>query len=177
MILKYEELAWHFEAGTIIDFETVGAFDKHYKNYLQYRDIYPVIFGILSKEGIRIKYITNPDDIDELLEVIKEDLHVLQRPFWAFNTVFEQSIIKARFGMTIKFKELNTWRYESKRSAVKLFGISNFDDPFYGHGELVLDTWPEHYEVCVKHNRACLLKELEIWKHRFQAEFKYVEVP
>ncbi|NHI93771.1 MAG: hypothetical protein EAX96_14890 [Candidatus Lokiarchaeota archaeon] len=177
MIFKHEEPEWYFKIGTIIDLETIGKFNKRYKNYMQYKEVYPVIFGVITNQGMIIKYITHVDDIDELLDVIKCDLRKLPRPLWAFNCIFEQGIIKARFGMTIKFKELNAWRYESKRSAVKLFRISNFGDPFHGHGELVVDTWPEYYDKCVKHNRACLLKELEIWKHRFQAEFKYMEVP
>lgn len=160
-----------------MDFETIGSFDKRFHDHRQYREVYPVVYGTLTDEGIRIQYVTELEDLDELLETIEKELETLPKPFWAFNKNFEAWIIYNHLGKTIEFWELNAWRYESKRDAEILLNIPSFDDPFEGHGEQVLEAWPEHYQNCVLHNRACLLKEHQIWKARFDVQFTFVEMP
>ena len=166
-----------FNKGTIIDFETIGVFDKRYQDHRQYREVYPVIFGTLNDQGIRIQYIIDHEDIDEMLYTIETELKTLKQPFWAFNKMFEESIIYLHCGKTYEFWELNSWRYESKREAEKELNIPQFDDPFEGHGELVIEEWPGNHADCVLHNRACLLKEQEIWKGRYDVQFTFLGAP
>ena len=166
-----------FEKGTIIDFATIGVFDKRYQDYRQYREVYPVVYGTLNDQGIRIQYITRYEEIDELLDTINNELKTLKQPFWAFNKIFEESIIYLHFGKMYEFWELNSWRYESKREAEQVLNIPQFSDPFEGHGELVLEEWPDNHQDCVLHNRACLLKEHQIWKARYDVKIAFLEVP
>src|SRR4030042_1579417 len=79
-----EEIKSDFE-GTIIDLETVGYFDDRYVDSRRYRNIIPIIFGYLGKEGIRILCAKKEDSIPKLKEEIIGVLDSLARPFYAFN--------------------------------------------------------------------------------------------
>ena len=65
-----------------MDFETIGSFDKRFHDHRQYREVYPVVYGTLTDEGIRIQYVTELEDLDELLETIEKELETLPKPFW-----------------------------------------------------------------------------------------------
>ena len=44
----------------------------------------------------------------------------------------------------------------------------NLNGPFHGDGKLIEKAWNGgNVEDCMKHNRACLLKEAEIWNKRY----------
>ena len=176
MIHTLEESLDYSINGTIIDFEFIGEFQK-FLDYRAYINIYPVIFGTLNTNMIKIFYVKDEEDIPELLEVMNQELKSLSRPFWAFYKQCEQGIIYNRLGIPYEFWELNEWKFESKRSAEKKYDIPNFDDPFHGDGKLVWKAWEEgNIDDCVKHNRACLLKEAEIWKRRFNLEFSFLKL-
>jgi F0F1-type ATP synthase assembly protein I len=64
-----EKIKSDFE-GTIIDLETIGYFDDRYVDSRRYRHIIPIIFGFITKEGIRILYAKREDVIPKLKEEI-----------------------------------------------------------------------------------------------------------
>ncbi|MHA1784148.1 MAG: hypothetical protein ACTSX4_05130 [Candidatus Helarchaeota archaeon] len=164
----HEETTKILVNGTIIDFETIGEFDKRFSDHRQYAYILPVIFGTLEENKMKIFYVENEDEISELLEQIKSSLNELKEPFWAFNRRFEQGIIINQLGLNIEMQELQARRYESKKSVVKELNIPNFGDPFHDNGYLAMQAWlAGDVEECVKHNRACLLKEALICVQRF----------
>ncbi|MHA1278777.1 MAG: hypothetical protein ACTSRC_07310 [Candidatus Helarchaeota archaeon] len=151
--------------GTIIDFETIGSFNNASKNCERYRGIKPVIFGVLEKDQIRISYIRDEHAIIKLLNVIRHDLLELTRPLYAYNCAFERCIISNCLGLNCEFRELQVIPYMPKKKAVEQYGISNYNDPFNDNGKLCLEAWQKgHFDLCVQHNRACLLKERDILK-------------
>jgi len=153
--------------GTIIDFETIGEIHNNLKNDEKYKELRPVIFGTLDTSQIVVSYIEKTDSIPVLIELIKGRISDLTLPFYAFNCQFEQGIIKNNLGIQVEFKELQSRPYEKKERCCKIFGISSYDDPFNGNGDLCRKAWLEgRIEDCIKHNRACLLKEAEILKRR-----------
>jgi len=172
MIHLNEEPEQVFEEGTIIDFETIGTFDKRYLDHRALYDIHPIIFGFITHNGMHIHYVTDEEDTQELCQCIEEGLDRLPRPLFAFNKSFEQGVIYNRLQKHVKFWELNAWKFESKRTAEKVLGIPNFDDPFNGNGRLVVENFPHNINDCVKHNRACLLKEREIWFCRYHIKIR-----
>ena len=177
MVLVHQELNHKFHDGTIIDFETIGTFDRRYRDHRTLFDIYPVTCGTLHDEGLVIYYIDQEEEIAELLRLIDAKLGQLPEPFWAFNKAFEQGIIFNHLKKHVKIWELNAWKYEKKEKAVRALGIPNFDDPFHGDGRKVVEAWPTRVADCVKHNRACLLKEKSLWKCRFeQSQFRILKV-
>ncbi|MHA1784462.1 MAG: hypothetical protein ACTSVY_13400 [Candidatus Helarchaeota archaeon] len=177
MALIYEEDIEQEIKGTIIDFETIGSFRK-FLDYRAYLDIYPIVFGTLFTKKLRIHYVIDADDIPELLIIMNQEINTLPRPFWAFNMKCEQGIIYNRLGITVTFWELNKWQFESKRDAAKKLKITNFNDPFQGYGAACAKAFRKgNIEDILKHNRACLLTEAEIWKHRFNdITFKFMEI-
>jgi len=161
MIFLHEEVVENELTGTIIDFETIGQIHGSLE------DVLPVIFGFINKDALEIYYVEEQFHVSELLKIIDRELDNMQGELWAFNKSFEQGLIHVHLNRDIKFRELHSWKYESKRSAEAEYGIPNFNDPFFGHGELMEENFPHNIKDCVRHNRACLLKETEIWKHRF----------
>ena len=86
MVSTYsEKIEAHFE-GTIIDLETIGYFDDRYDDSRRYRNIIPVIFGYVNRDGIRILCAEDRDSIATIgVEIIKV-LDALKGPFYAFNS-------------------------------------------------------------------------------------------
>ncbi len=158
-----EKIKSDFE-GTIIDLETIGYFDDRYVDSRRYRQIIPIIFGFITKEGIRILCAKREDLIPQLKEEIIEVLDTLIRPFYAFNTDFERGVLFNHIGKRIKFEgELNWEKFESKRGVIQSLGIPNYGDPFYDNGLLCSQSWLKgKFENAVSHNRSCLLKERDI---------------
>lgn len=162
--------------GTIIDLETIGDFDKTYRDYdsRHYKTIIPVIFGFINKGEIQILWAENQDSIPELKMNIIEILPSLETPFHAFNSIFERGVLFHGINKKIEFeKELNLYIYEAKKDAVQLLEIDNYDDPFYDNGLRCKEAWLsgkiDEIDKCIKHNRACLLKERDIFfKRKFR---------
>jgi len=108
MIKVYtEEIMSDFE-GTIVDLETIGYFEDMYEDSRRYRNIIPIIFGYMNRNGIRILCAEDYDSISELgLEIIKA-LDSLKRPFYAFNTDFERGVLFNHLRKKVAFEgELN----------------------------------------------------------------------
>ena len=181
MIIEYrEDIASSFE-GTIIDFETVGEFDRRYHDSRQYQDIEMVIFGYIDNCGLTIACARGTGALDELLERGEGIIDGLERPFYAFNTSFERAVLFNRLGHEVGFGgELQKEPYERKADAVKSLDIPNYDDPYYDKGLPCMLAWRKgDYSQAMAHNRACLLKERDILlKRGFKepTELKFIKM-
>lgn len=157
-----EEIKENFE-GTIIDIETVGIFDRNFKDSRQYKQIQPVIFGFINKNKLAI-YSVDEDNNEKLLKEVDKILNTLEKPFYAFNSDFERGVLFHSLNKEIIFEgELNKEKYEKKKNTEEELNISSYDDPFNGEGFLCVTNWLRgNKEKCIKHNRSCLLKEKDI---------------
>jgi len=173
-----EEITSNFE-GTIIDIETIGEFLNQYPDSRRYKDIQLVIFGFINRHGLHIFCANEIEAISELKEKTKDIIDSLERPFYAYNTEFERSVLFYELGKEINFGgELQEGR-ESKANARIYLGIPNYDDPFYDRGVLCMRAWQDReFDRAIAHNRACLLKERDIlMKRRFRRpdELRFVK--
>ncbi len=167
MIIEHkEDIISNFE-GTIIDIETIGDFNKRYRDThdsREYQYIQQVIFGFINRQALHILCAKGTEAINELRERTERIIDSLERPFYAFNTDFERSVLSYELGKEIDFDgELNKERYESKADAVRNLAIPNYGDPFYDKGVLCMQAWKDgEFDKAMAHNRACLLKERDI---------------
>lgn len=171
MIQEYREGVSSDFTGTIIDIETIGTFNERYRytgDYREYADIQQVIFGLVNNQYLQILYITKKEEIPELNEKVIDIIDKLEKPFYAFNTAFEQNVLSYQLKKAIAFEgELQREKYKSKANAVKELGIINHGDPFNDKGILCMYAWQNgKFEEAVAHNRACLLKERDILLRR-----------
>lgn len=163
-LLKYyqEELISDFE-GTIIDLETIGEFDNRFDDSRRYINIKPVIFGYINKEVLKIICAENKSSLELEKQEVRRLLPELEKPFFAFNSIFEKGVLFHFLGTAVEFGELNKERYENKENVIKLLGVSQYSDPFNGSGKLCMQTWLRgDLKRAMAHNRACLLKERDI---------------
>jgi hypothetical protein len=164
MIKIYDEEIKSDFKGTIVDLETIGYFDDRYEDSRRYRDIIPVIFGYIHRDGIRILCAKDRDSISELGTEIIKVLDSIEKPFYAFNTHFERGVLFCHIGKKVAFEgELNWEKFESKRRVIQFLGISNYGDPFNDNGLLCSQSWLKgKIDHAISHNRSCLLKERDI---------------
>jgi len=174
MVLVYEERVNNDFKGTIIDIETIGDFCRGYHDSREYGEMTPVIFGYIKKDKLEIICAKQSGSVKNLKKAIDDVVPTLNPPFYAFNSVFEKGVLHHFCGLDMIFGgELNTIRYESKRSAVRSLGIENYDDPFFDDGNKCRLAWLKECESLreggvfsqrnsMKHNRSCLLKERDI---------------
>ena len=172
-------LALKFD-GSIIDFETAGNFLPE-PGLNQYRKLQHVAIGILNCTQMQVFALRGDSKahISALREVCKNVLNEIPRPFYAFNSEFERSVLFYELGKEIAFDgELQEGR-ESKANACRYLGIPNYDDPFYDRGVLCMQAWQDgEFDKAIAHNRACLLKERDILiKRRFRRpnELRFVK--
>lgn len=150
--------------GTIIDLETIGEFNRIYKDSRQYLNIKPVIFGYINSDYLQIHCAKKTDSLIKLQKIIIDELDSLDRPFYAFNCDFERGVLFHNLEREIPFEcELNRKKFEAKRDAVKDLRISQYEDPFKDNGKLCSDAWNNgDLKKAMEHNRSCLLKERDI---------------
>jgi hypothetical protein len=151
--------------GTILDIETIGEFDPGYPyDSRHYRKFSQVVFGYVDKEQIHICCAQNPEGIEKLKLMTPGIFAALKRPYYAFNCNFESGVWFHQAGIQIDFdRELQGEPFESKKNAIPLLKISNYNDPFYDKGQLCIKAWNDlHFQKVIAHNRACLLKESDI---------------
>ena len=161
MIIEHkEDINSNFE-GTIIDIETIGEFLNQYSDSRRYKGIQLVIFGFINRQVLLIFCAQEIEAISELKEKTEKIIDSLERPFYAFNSEFERSVLFYELGKEINFEgELQKKKYESKANAVRELGIPNYDDPFWDNGYLCMKAWENaEFNRAIAHNRACLLKE------------------
>jgi len=173
-----ENVSSNFE-GTVIDIETIGEFLNQYPDSRRYKDIQLVIFGFINRKALHIFCAEGIEAISELKGKTKDIIDSLERPFYAFNTEFERSVLSYEFGKEIDFDgELQVGR-ESKANARSYLDIPNYSDPFYDNGYLCMKAWENgEFDKAMAHNRACLLKERDILlKRGFRTpdELKFVK--
>ena len=173
-----EDISSDFE-GTIIDIETIGEFLNQYSDSRRYKNFRQVIFGFINRYGLQIFCAKGMEAISELNGKVESVIDGLGRPFYAFNSGFERSVLFYELGEEIDFeRELQEGR-ESKANARSYLGIPNYDDPFYDSGFLCMKAWEAgEFDRAIAHNRACLLKEKDILlKRGFRTpdELKFVK--
>lgn len=166
-IIEYEETVNVDFNGTVLDIETIGDFDKRYKNSnksKEYANLKQIIFGYIQSKHIRIYCATNESGISELCGLSSRIIGNVARPYYAFNCSFESGVWFHHVGLTINFDgELQAFPFERKEEVVVKMDIPNYDDPFHGIGEHCIDAWNnKNYHDAIAHNRACLLKERDI---------------
>ena len=165
-------------SGTIIDFETIGEFSS-YRDSRAYKDLTPVMVGALFDGEMHIHYVEKKDEIQSFHDELKLILAALPRPWYAFNCDFEQGVTFHSLGLTHEYDhELNARKYEGKGDCRVNLGLSNYDDPFNDIGKLFPKNWLKgKIGPCLKHNRACLLKERDILMkrgHREPEKLKFI---
>jgi len=173
VIIHSKEIQSDFK-GTIIDIESIGDFCNEYRGTIPedsrlYQNIIPVIFGYIHENGLKIHCAKNVNSIEILKNNIPQILSRLKKPFYAFNCSFEKAVLYHSCGIIVDINcELQRAkkryeRPESKRDAVSLLGIENYDDPFFDIGYQCMLAWEKgNTELAIKHNRSCLLKERDI---------------
>ncbi|MFC2072165.1 hypothetical protein ACFLUU_05580 [Chloroflexota bacterium] len=163
MIIEHKEDINSNLEGTIIDIETVGEFRNQYPDSRRYKGIQLVIFGFINRYTLQILCAKGMKELNELRERTEKIIDSLERPFYAYNTEFERSVLFYEIGKEIDFdRELQEDR-ESKANACSYLGIPNYDDPFYDYGYLCMKAWEAgEFDRAIAHNRACLLKERDI---------------
>jgi hypothetical protein len=157
-------------SGTIIDFETVGEFDKRYQfsDSRRYASHKPTIFGYLTGDRMVQYCAEGVSDIDNVITQMNEILPVLEPPFYALNCHFERGVCTHSCTFTpsrlLDVRGENST--ESKWAVRRRLGIPTYDDPFNGKGYQCLLEWQkENYPDCLKHNQACLQIERDILQH------------
>jgi hypothetical protein len=164
VIIHQENVSQEKFKGTVIDLETIGPFCRVYTDSRQYKDIRSVIFGAITKDSLKIYCAKSPASMGKLEDIINDELDVMPRPFFAFNTHFETGVIFHSMNREIIFDgELQERKYEAKRNAVAALKIPQHDDPFYDDGLKCSKAWQNgDLAAAVRHNRSCLLKERDI---------------
>ena len=162
IIERKEDTNSNFE-GTIIDIETIGEFLNQYSDSRRYKDIQLVIFGFINRHALHIFCAKGIEAIDELKEKTRDIIDSLERPFYAFNTEFERSVLFYELGKEIDFDGELQEGHEPKAKVVRDLRIPNYNDPFYDKGFLCMMAWKDaEFDKAIAHNRACLLKERDI---------------
>jgi hypothetical protein len=168
MVIVYSEVTKANFEGTVIDIETIGDFCRGYEDSREYRNMAPIIFGYIDKNGLKIHCAKKIESIINLKMAVAQIVLTLRKPLYAFNCCFEQGVLFHSCGITINFDgELNKERYELKKNAVTSLSIENYDDPFNDIGFKCKLAWEAgDTNSSIKHNRSCLLKERDILLRR-----------
>lgn len=151
--------------GTIIDLETIGSIRNGFRDTRRYEKVKPYLFGYLNRNTIVQKYVEKPDHIPKLVQWIKKAIltNIFQEPLYAFFTEFEIGVIYCATGIKVNFNRELKKGAGGKESIVKKLGIRAYDDPFPGAGVKCIEEFKKgNLENCLKHNKACLLKERDI---------------
>jgi hypothetical protein len=155
--------------GTIIDIETIGDYVAHvFPQYdsREFKNIKVVIFGYINKDGYHIYCAEGVDELPKLKEFVMPIIDKIEHPLYALNCHHEMGTIFHDYGIKLVFdKELQARDYERKEDALLAMGIDpkTFNDPFQNKrsgGLACKIAWESgQYNLCLQHNRACLLKE------------------
>ena len=168
MVIVYSQQVDSDLEGTVIDIETTGEFCRDHVDSRLYQNIIPVIFGYIYKDALRVLCAERFEDVEELKKNIVQILPQLRKPLFAFNCCFEKGVLFHSCGVVVSFDgELNREMYENKGAAITALRIDNYDDPFYDVGFKCKLAWDRgEYELAIRHNRSCLLKERDILLRR-----------
>jgi len=165
--------------GTLIDIETTGLDPMKHE-----------IITVGSISGTRLSVIQRKvKDKKPFYKEVKSALRRLPRPFYAYNSEFEEGFLKAQLGMRLKMKDLmKPWREMANHRAIKWPKL----DELVSEPEMYFDTtrvsardipslWDAYLsnrdekliELPLRHNRADLLRELYLlvqYPHLYELE-------
>ena len=168
VLARREKTSMRF-GGTIIDLETIGPFNRAYPPWdpRHYASVTPTIFGYLTGDTLAQHCAKNTEEIQEIIEIMRDTLPMLEQPFYALNCSFERCIITNTCGQEHPFQDVRENKYRGSKWAIReRLGIPTYDDPFHGDGLRCMHEWHRgNYDDCLRHNRACLLIERDI--HEF----------
>jgi hypothetical protein len=173
MILEHVEETGIDFAGTIIDIESIGEFNREFQfDSRHYKDIKQVVLGYITKQKLHIYCATTVEEIEELRLKTSDIFKELARPYYAFNCNFESGVLFHQVGLQIDFEgELQGEPFERKKDAIMKLRIPNYEDPFHDLGQLCIKAWRDkEFKKVIDHNRACLLKERDILIKRGHCE-------
>lgn len=164
MVLVHKEKMISNFNGTIIDIETIGNFSMGYEDSRRYANIVPIIFGYMSSGLLQIHCAKNLDSLEKLKKIMADELNLVHRPFYAFNSDFERGTFFHRLNKEILFEgELNKEKFEPKSRVVAELKIPQYSDPFNDVGLRCSEAWQKgNLKEAIAHNRSCLLKERDI---------------
>ena len=155
--------------GTIIDLETTGEFDRAYPPWdpRQYANISPTIFGYMTGETLVQHCAEGEEQIQDIVDIMKDALPRLEQPFYALNCNFERCVIINTCRQDHPFRDVRENKYYGSKWAIRQrLGIPTYGDPFHGDGLRCMHEWHRgNYDDCLRHNRACLLIERDIQEH------------
>ncbi len=170
MLIEVREPVIFRFAGTVIDYETIGEFDRQYPSQDPrcYAQLKPVIFGYITGETLVQYCAEGPEDIEALVRVMNDKLPRLSPPFYALNCHFERGVSfnSCKF-VPDPLLDVRANRYYGPKWAIREeLGIPTHSDPFDGDGLRCMREWGlGNYADCLRHNRACLLIERDIQEH------------
>ena len=164
MVLIHSEVAKSKFKGTVIDIESIGEFCPEHQDSRHYQNITPVILGYISKDGLKIHCAKGMKSLGMLRATIVEIVPGLERPLYAFNCDYERGVLFHSCEIALDFDgELNKEKFESKKHAVALHGIKQYNDPFDDDGLKCSKAWQKgQLQLSMRHNRSCLLKERDL---------------
>jgi hypothetical protein len=157
--------------GAVIDLESDG---EPFQDYLygahRYAKHSATSFGILDKDHVEVITKTYETTDEQFVQEVEKALHEINRPYYAFNAEFDMALLSKLLDKEIAFERDVMVIYAKKELLVGKYGISNFDDPFKGEGNLAGISWKKHLQTrdmkyvlhIVAHNRACVLKEYSL---------------
>lgn len=170
MVIEARESVDFRFAGTLIDFETIGEFDRQYpsQDTRRYANLKPIIFGYITGRVLVQYCAEGPDDIEALVRVMNDRLPNLSGPFYALNCHFERGVSANSCAYVPQpLVDVRGHRYSGSKWAIReQLGIPQYSDPFDGDGLRCMREWGlGNYPDCLRHNRACLLIERDIQEH------------
>ncbi len=136
MVITLTESAPMPVQGTVIDLETIGAFDNRYSytDTRQYALLKPTIFGYLTENNLVQCCAEGISDIENVVTIMNEILPTLEPPFYALNCHFERGV--CTHSCTFIPEPLIDVRGENSRERKwdvrARLGIPTYDDPFNG---------------------------------------------
>jgi len=170
MVKTHREPAQMRFKGTVFDLETIGEFNDKYQSWEteRYADHKPTIFGYITN-GVLLQYCAEGyREIEKIIRIMNDTLPNLDEPFYVFNCHFERGVCThSCTNVPVIMIDVRDNKYHgSKWDIREQLGIPTYDDPFDGSGYRCMIEWQnKNYDDCLKHNRACLLIERDIYEH------------
>jgi hypothetical protein len=169
MVLENTEQVETKFKGTIIDLESIGDFNYDFPRWKpeHYLGIRPTIFGYLTNDMLVQYCAESESEIPVIVDEMKKTIPKLEEPFYALNTHFESCVILNTCSLEPPFRDVRHYKLSGGKWDIRKFlGFPTYGDPFNGIGYRCLLEWKKgNYYDCLKHNRACLLIERDIYEY------------
>ena len=130
----------------------------------------PCVVGIFCRENIIQIYLGLDEDLRKFKDEIRQKLAPLPKPLLAFNSKFDSQVLFGFLNKQYDFEEIQEFERQKKAVACANYGIS-VPDLFNDDGKKVIEYYKKYLESkdfkymedILKHNRACLSKEYQIY--------------